>query len=66
MAFCLVSSDSDFTRLAQRLTEDGLMVYGIYERKKNRRRSEKRLQPSSSMPDLFSPEDGAWTSESVR
>ena len=30
---CLVSSDSDFTRLAQRLREDGLMVYGFGERK---------------------------------
>lgn len=27
--FCLVSSDSDFTRLAQRLREEGLMVYGF-------------------------------------
>ena len=32
-AFCLVSSDSDFTRLAQRLREDGLTVYGFGERK---------------------------------
>jgi NYN domain/OST-HTH/LOTUS domain len=31
--FCLVSSDSDFTRLAQRLREDGLKVYGFGERK---------------------------------
>lgn len=31
--FCLVSSDSDFTRLAQRLREDGLPVYGFGERK---------------------------------
>ncbi len=30
---CLVSSDSDFTRLAQRLREDGLRVYGFGERK---------------------------------
>ncbi|MDD9992085.1 MAG: NYN domain-containing protein [Rhodospirillales bacterium] len=30
---CLVSSDSDFTRLAQRLREDGLLVYGFGERK---------------------------------
>ncbi len=29
----LVSSDSDFTRLAQRLREDGLEVYGFGERK---------------------------------
>ena len=31
--FCLVSSDSDFTRLAQRLHEDRLTVYGFGERK---------------------------------
>ena len=31
--FCLVSSDSDFTRLTQRLREDGLAVYGFGERK---------------------------------
>ena len=30
---CLVSSDSDFTRLAQRLREEGLIVYGFGERK---------------------------------
>ena len=31
--FCLVSSDSDFTRLATRIREAGLMVYGFGERK---------------------------------
>lgn len=31
--FCLVSSDSDFTRLAQRLREAGLTVLGFGERK---------------------------------
>jgi hypothetical protein len=31
--FCLVSSDSDFTRLATRLREAGMQVYGIGERK---------------------------------
>lgn len=31
--FCLVSSDSDFTRLASRLREHGLTVYGFGERK---------------------------------
>ncbi|MDT8343099.1 MAG: NYN domain-containing protein [Thermohalobaculum sp.] len=30
---CLVSSDSDFTRLSQRLREEGLKVYGFGERK---------------------------------
>jgi uncharacterized LabA/DUF88 family protein len=31
--FCLVSSDSDFTRLATRLREAGMKVYGIGEKK---------------------------------
>lgn len=31
--FCLVSSDSDFTKLATRLREDGKQVYGIGEKK---------------------------------
>lgn len=31
--FCLVSSDSDFTRLATRLRESGKVVYGFGERK---------------------------------
>src|SRR6188768_2350706 len=29
--FCIVSSDSDFTRLAARIRESGLMVYGCGE-----------------------------------
>lgn len=31
--FCLVSSDSDFTRLASRIREAGLIVYGFGEKK---------------------------------
>ena len=31
--FCLVSSDSDFTRLAARIREQGIDVYGFGERK---------------------------------
>ena len=31
--FCLVSSDSDFTRLAQRLREDGVSVFGFGAKK---------------------------------
>jgi uncharacterized LabA/DUF88 family protein len=31
--FCLISSDSDFTRLATRIREDGLVVYGFGEKK---------------------------------
>jgi len=32
-AFCIVSSDSDFTRLASRIREAGLSVYGFGEKK---------------------------------
>src|SRR5690606_1690772 len=31
--FCIVSSDSDFTRIAARIRESGLTVYGFGERK---------------------------------
>jgi len=31
--FCIVSSDSDFTRLASRIREQGITVYGFGERK---------------------------------
>lgn len=31
--FCIVSSDSDFTRLAMRIREEGLRVYGFGEKK---------------------------------
>ena len=31
--FCIVSSDSDFTRLASRIRESGLIVYGFGEKK---------------------------------
>lgn len=31
--FCLISSDSDFTRLASRIREQGLIVYGFGEKK---------------------------------
>lgn len=31
--FCLISSDSDFTRLANRIRESGLIVYGFGEKK---------------------------------
>ena len=34
-SFCLVSSDSDFTRLASRIREQGVTVYGFGERQTN-------------------------------
>jgi hypothetical protein len=35
-SFCIVSSDSDFTRLAARIREQGVTVYGFGERKTSR------------------------------
>jgi uncharacterized LabA/DUF88 family protein len=43
--FCLVSSDSDFTRLATRIREAGLVVYGFGE--------EKTPEPFRRACDLF-------------
>ena len=34
--FCIVSSDSDFARLAARIRESGLAVYGFGERNLDR------------------------------
>lgn len=47
--FCLVSSDSDFTRLASRLREEGLTVYGFGEEKPRDRSC--RPVTSSSIPN---------------
>ena len=46
--FCLVSSDSDFTRLATRLREAGKVVYGLGERKTPRRFGLPAIASSSS------------------
>lgn len=46
--FCIVSSDSDFTRLASRIREQGLVVYGFGERKTPQLSS--RPATSSSTP----------------
>jgi hypothetical protein len=61
--FCLVTSDSDFTRLAQRLREEGLMVYGFGEEKTPdafRRACDKFvftevLRPEATMPAASAP-----------
>ena len=42
--FCIVSSDSDYTRLATRIREEGLFVVGVGE-KKTPRACHQRLQP---------------------
>jgi len=37
--FCIVSSDSDFTKLSVRIRESGLIVYGFGEKRRRRRLS---------------------------
>ena len=49
--FCIVSSDSDFTRLASRIREAGLVVYGFGEKKTPRHLSAPAI--SSSIPRSF-------------
>ena len=44
--FCLVSSDSDFTRLATRIREAGLAVYGFGRRPTRRTQSRRRSRCS--------------------
>jgi hypothetical protein len=51
--FCLVSSDSDFTRLASRLREQGADVYGFGEQK-TPKASDKRAA-GSSIPKICCP-----------
>ena len=51
--FCLVSSDSDFTRLATRIREDGLVVYGFGE-EKTPKSLHQRLRPVYLYRDLQS------------
>ena len=59
--FCLVSSDSDFTRLASRIREEGLRVYGFGEKKTPRAFvsacdkfifTEILVQPDRSQPEV--------------
>src|SRR5690606_30009196 len=73
--FCLVSSDSDFTRLAQRLREDGLVVYGFGERKTPEafRNActrfiyvENLVEPQADATDAESPESSAGAEPAVK
>jgi hypothetical protein len=54
--FCLVSSDSDFTRLATRIREAGLSVYGFGEKKTPQplRRRAKRRRPRTQSCGSYS------------
>jgi len=66
-AFCLVSSDSDFTRLAARIREQGVDVYGFGAKKtpESFRQACRRfiytenLQPRAPTPDRAAPEAAA-------
>jgi uncharacterized LabA/DUF88 family protein len=62
--FCLVSSDSDFTRLASRLREQGADVYGFGERKTPesfRQACRRFIYTENLLPDAHPsmPEEGA-------
>jgi uncharacterized LabA/DUF88 family protein len=62
--FCLVSSDSDFTRLASRLREQGADVYGFGERKTPesfRQACRRFIYTENLLPDAqtSAPEEGA-------
>ncbi|TDV48817.1 OST-HTH/LOTUS domain-containing protein [Actinophytocola oryzae] len=67
--FCLVSSDSDFTRLAARIRESGLTVYGFGERKTPKpfvAACDKFIyQDNLSYPDVPEPEDAPPTRKPV-
>jgi uncharacterized LabA/DUF88 family protein len=72
--FCIVSSDSDFTRLASRIRESGLTVYGFGEHKtpkpfvaacdkfiytENLTYPESRVAPAEAVPDQKPPAPAA-------
>lgn len=51
--FCIVSSDSDFTRLASRIRENGLTVYGFGEKKRPNHSAKPAI--NSSTPKFSAP-----------
>lgn len=65
--FCLVSSDSDFTRLASRIREHGIDVYGFGERKtpESFRQACRRFIYIENLPKA-SPADSAKTPAPVK
>lgn len=69
--FCIVSSDSDFTRLAARLREAGLVVYGFGEKEKTPRSlvaaCDKFIYIELLKPDLTESQDsGRKTSNELK
>jgi uncharacterized LabA/DUF88 family protein len=62
--FCIVSSDSDFTRLAARIRESGLTVYGFGEHKTPKpfvAACDKFIYIENLSPSLTAPADAAAT-----
>lgn len=62
--FCLVSSDSDFTRLASRIREEGLDVYGFGEQKTPesfRQACRRFIYTENLLPERIAPGRGAET-----
>ncbi|GAB4350922.1 MAG: NYN domain-containing protein [Oricola sp.] len=67
--FCLVSSDSDFTRLASRIREQGLDVYGFGEKKTPesfRQACRRFIYTENLMPEPVSAQDKAPKRESPK
>jgi uncharacterized LabA/DUF88 family protein len=69
--FCLVSSDSDFTRLASRLREQGADVYGFGERKTPesfRQACRRFIYTENLLPDVKAPtpDEGAAAPASLQ
>lgn len=66
--FCLVSSDSDFTRLAARIREEGVDVYGFGERKTPesfRQACRRFIYTENLLPDAAPAEDDTEAPESA-
>lgn len=65
--FCLVSSDSDFTRLAARIREQGVDVYGFGEQKtpESFRQACKRFIYTENLVPITLPEEGSAADATV-
>jgi uncharacterized LabA/DUF88 family protein len=67
--FCLVSSDSDFTRLAARIREQGVDVFGFGEQKTPesfRQACRRFVYTENLLPGAASSQDAASTSKSLQ
>jgi len=67
--FCLVSSDSDFTRLAARIREQGVDVFGFGEQKTPesfRQACRKFVYTENLLPGAANSQDAASTSEPLQ